>query len=866
MRFLSRAVSFFAAIAFLIQVSNAQIENRASYVKVGDTPLYTNFVDNEFPFFEATLDLRDEPSPELRKNVAPRAVVLPLGQGYFAAFDTELLRLAAIWKGDYPSLEGLAMKSYANPLNKAGGGFSNLSKPQGKLIAATGPFPGWQIQNPAELKDPRTLFTDPREIGRGPIETGSWQGIEDLGDHALLRYALFNGNATERFSIARIGENTVVRREIDLEGIDTPITLIAKGYTQSQVHQNKIAQLETASIAPNPQKQSLRIDYFEDGRSNIQFLDTISEAPKKTAPHWPTAKASGLSLGKPQGAYAVDEIELPYPNPWQRRIRPSDIAFFPNGDALVLTFDGDVYRISNLNTLSEQTHWVKIAAGFNEPQSICIRGDEIFVFSRLGITRLVDGDGDGETDFYEMFCNQFVQSPGTRDFASSIVCLEDGSFLISKGGQQSEAKNPHSGRVLKISADGKQAATFASGLRNGFLAIDPQSGVITSSDQQGHWIPSTPFHLIEEGNHYGHDKSLPTNHSTISEPKLWIPHHVAQSGLGQIMGFDERAGPLNGSCLYINYHRPSVLRLNIPSPDAPQSSGGPLSVTFETPILKGAINPQDGLPYLVGFQIWGSIGTRIEGISRLRTLDVADLQPIRAEPFKNGILLSFNSELPTTATDVNHYEVRAWNYLRTRNYGSPPFTMEDAHGTNDLPIHAVFLSNNRRSVFIAITDTPKAMQIEVRSNLYGEKNSIYTTVNQFLDSPLTEYGFQEIDFPALFSEPPPPKNQNAEQHAVSSGRGQEVYIQLGCVGCHSIDGSKGGKTGPSWHRLYGSSRELTNGQKITADETYLRESILDPVAKRAIGYDGPEAGMPPYRGILSDEDVESIILFIKSLK
>ena len=53
---------------------------------------------------------------------------------------------------------------------------------------------------------------------------------------------------------------------------------------------------------------------------------------------------------------------------------------------------------------------------------------------------------------------------------------------------------------------------------------------------------------------------------------------------------------------------------------------------------------------------------------------------------------------------------------------------------------------------------------------------------------------------------------------------------------------------------------------MTADEAYLRESILEPSAKIVSGYEKGEAGMPSYAGVLTDPQIESIILFIKSLK
>jgi cytochrome c oxidase subunit 2 len=52
---------------------------------------------------------------------------------------------------------------------------------------------------------------------------------------------------------------------------------------------------------------------------------------------------------------------------------------------------------------------------------------------------------------------------------------------------------------------------------------------------------------------------------------------------------------------------------------------------------------------------------------------------------------------------------------------------------------------------------------------------------------------------------------------------------------------------------------------VIADEAYLRESILNPAAKVAQGAVNGEAGMPIYDGVLSEEQIASIILYARSL-
>ena len=57
-----------------------------------------------------------------------------------------------------------------------------------------------------------------------------------------------------------------------------------------------------------------------------------------------------------------------------------------------------------------------------------------------------------------------------------------------------------------------------------------------------------------------------------------------------------------------------------------------------------------------------------------------------------------------------------------------------------------------------------------------------------------------------------------------------------------------------------------NGKTVTATTEYLRESILNPAAKVTKGYNPKDVGMPSYRGILPDSDIESLLLYIQSLK
>ncbi|MEA1902940.1 MAG: cytochrome c [Actinomycetota bacterium] len=91
-------------------------------------------------------------------------------------------------------------------------------------------------------------------------------------------------------------------------------------------------------------------------------------------------------------------------------------------------------------------------------------------------------------------------------------------------------------------------------------------------------------------------------------------------------------------------------------------------------------------------------------------------------------------------------------------------------------------------------------------------------------------------------------------------RGEVVANSIGCLACHTIDGTPG--SGPTWKGLAGSSRPLESGEVVIADDTYLTNSIIDPSLQVVAGFD---AIMPDYSDQLSPGDVADLVEYIKSL-
>ena len=96
-----------------------------------------------------------------------------------------------------------------------------------------------------------------------------------------------------------------------------------------------------------------------------------------------------------------------------------------------------------------------------------------------------------------------------------------------------------------------------------------------------------------------------------------------------------------------------------------------------------------------------------------------------------------------------------------------------------------------------------------------------------------------------------------------AARGGELAGQLGCLGCHSVDGSP--RVGPSLKGVAGHPREVERaGSKftVTADQAYLARAIREPGAEIVVGY--PPV-MPPYPQ-LNDADLQALRAWLESLK
>jgi cytochrome c oxidase subunit 2 len=89
--------------------------------------------------------------------------------------------------------------------------------------------------------------------------------------------------------------------------------------------------------------------------------------------------------------------------------------------------------------------------------------------------------------------------------------------------------------------------------------------------------------------------------------------------------------------------------------------------------------------------------------------------------------------------------------------------------------------------------------------------------------------------------------------------GGKLFQRHACNTCHRPDSLA---RGPNLEGLFGKQVQLADGRTVVVDESYLRESILNPNAKTVAGF---QPIMPTFQGLVSEEELLQLVAYVKSL-
>ncbi len=503
----------------------------------------------------------------------------------------------------------------------------------------------------------------------------------------------------------------------------------------------------------------------------------------------PVDTMSKLAPALARESYVVDSLPCPEKNPWESWFRPTGFDFFADGKrAAICTWNGDVWIVSGIDAGAregEHLTWKRFASGLYEPLGLVIREEKVFVVGYDQITRLHDLNGDGEADYYENFNND---APALG--RCYCLCLSQdamGNLYTIRNANRSPDNYPLHGCLYRVSADGSKLEIIATGLRsaNG-LAIGP-NGEIAAADQEGNWTPASRIDLLQQGDFVGFRSHAHRELPAVAEggkaggktgakdvaplpgpeavlaagakpPLCWIPKTVDNSA-GDLIFVpndpQQRFGPLGGMLLGTSYgmcklylvpfekmDEPGIPNVGseIRSPKSPIVQGGvvPLPLNFTSGIMRLRFNPRDGQLYALGLKGWQTRAAFDSGFFRVRYTGKPACLPVAVHPTKAGVTLTFTDALDrATAEDTGSYQVLRWNYLYSKGYGSPEFSVADPskQGRDTMKVTRASLAKDGRTLTLAVDDMKPVMQMLVKVHLESEKGNavkheIYHTVHR----------------------------------------------------------------------------------------------------------------------------------------
>jgi azurin len=465
---------------------------------------------------------------------------------------------------------------------------------------------------------------------------------------------------------------------------------------------------------------SMTLEPVNDGS---KFVDSAATLTSRTAGGKPVLKqhhyqASG-TLADDDNAYVVDDIDIPFDNRQKSLMFFTGIDFNADGEAFLCTLMGEVWKVSGLTKDLKEVHWQKVASGLNQPFGLRIWDEKVHVLERTRITAMQDLNGDGEFDFFENINNEIPLRARSHTHKFGLEKDLDGNFWFVND-------------TTLITVDGKTNTlrTVAYGVRNCMGVGVTRDGAVLFGPQEGTNTPGTEIIEVRDGEFYGHKRPGHIK-DPVASPMAYIPRGVDNSVGGFFHVDDDRFGPLGKSILGLSYgygHWYQVLREK--AGDRTHGATIPMDGQFFAGVVRAATNPKDGQLYTVGLDGWGDYSTQDGCFHRVRYTGKPLYKPTGYKIHYNGIRLDFPVKLDARgAKDARNYFAQMWDYVNSKQYGSPEYSVSQPHklGHDPLEVTRVELLNGGKSVFVEIPRLQPVMQMHLHMKLKAADGTAFSS-------------------------------------------------------------------------------------------------------------------------------------------
>ncbi len=587
-----------------------------------------------------------------------------------------------------------------------------------------------------------------------------YRGLTLSGSNVTLEYSVGGCGVQEFNTCATVGDQCVVVRKLKLNAVSHPMlmTLSESKSAPQLVSDHKISVGEPGAgyfwilsgnsspnatltiresdigLVLNPSERPtecelLLVPWIADDSGARSFDRTLP----KDLPNWDDLQKPGnLRWGQPlttrgklaeddgHSAYLLDELSLPFDNPFHALFFISGLDFFPNGDAALCTAHGDVWIVTGIDDSLENIRWQRFATGLYQPLGIKIVDGQVIVLGRDQLTRLEDLNDDGEADVYGAFCHDLSTQGQDHAYAMRLESDSHGNLYFLK----SSEGPPHGCSLLRLTKGSERLEVVATGFRHPYgLGIGPNDEV-TVADNEGNWIPSSKIDLIQPGGFYGyfeHGNSDAKDRQPL-RPLCFIPKFVDNSCGGQPWVTSDRWGGYHvGQMLHLSWGRctlHAVLRQQVDSMWQAATVKFP-DIVFRSGSGTAKFSPLDGQLYVVGLDGWQTGAVQDGCFQRVRYSGHPVAMPAEFDVFANGISLGYATELDSARDpEPRDFEIEHWNYLWSETYGSFHYrpSQPDAIGHDRLPVSRV-IRLDPRTVFLEVPGLRPVDQIQVSAKV-----------------------------------------------------------------------------------------------------------------------------------------------------
>lgn len=742
--------------------------------------------------------------PGDKLNIAYKGVAMRIDPGPggitrgndWMIFDTDTMRWAAGWRvdGDDPKQRFIDWRDI-----QFNGEHGIHPRIVGRTVFSNAAGPGWADPSTGSFEDDqRVVGRDNRRYGPLPKSWANYRGLFHHGSRTVVWYSIGDAEILESPTLFESGPDVPVAfarvlniaphsqtlefRLADLgpQDIDATIVMPHDAYsgptnqTISSVHYlNSIAvglhgKIHGLELVNRDGRLVVKIPPSETPRQFLAWTsephaESVKEAGNsrlteqllaypldlqpflKNAPsRWPQVLETESKVSFQSGAFAIESLVAPEPNPWLAQMRFTGLDFFSDGSLGVSTWDGDVWRVYE-QIESGKLSWKRIATGLYQPLGLKILDDTVYLTCRDQLAVLRHFDDDGEADFIECLNNDHQVTEHFHEFAMGLQTDQAGNFYYAKSGRHAlKAIVPQHGTLLRVTPDGSKTEILATGFRaaNG-VCLNPDGSFIVT-DQEGFWNPKNRINWVTYdeatgpkfyGNLFGYHNVTDSSDSAMEPPLCWITNAFDRSP-SELMWVDSPIwGELQHGLLNFSYGYGKIYTVLHEQIDGVRQ-GGMIELpipNFPTGVMRGRFHPGDHHLYACGMFSWAGNATAPGGLYRIRKLSEPSHLPIGLSARTDGLHLRFAEPLAAGSVSPERVHIKAWDLKRSERYGS------DHINERSLQVIKTELSEDGTSVRIEVDGLSPTWGMEILYDFRSRSDQvvagkIHNTIHQLGDS------------------------------------------------------------------------------------------------------------------------------------